>query len=131
MQKNLIVTLLFSILIAFFAILNAAAIPVNLIFVTVDVSAALVILIAASLGAILVYSLDIAGKMRMKKAIKSAEKELSASKESVVAMEREYNDEIRGLKNEIAVLETQLDEIVNAPVPELKPKLEETEPPKS
>lgn len=125
MQKNLIVTLLFSILIAFFAILNAAAIPVNLIFVTVDVSAALVILIAASLGAILVYSLDIAGKMKMKKAIKVAEKNLSASKESVVDMERAYNDEIRGLKNEIAILETQLDEKPQAPAPivEEKPKL--------
>lgn len=110
MQKNLIITLLFSIVIALFAILNAAIIPVNLIFVTVDLSAALVILIAASLGAILVYTLNIAVKMKLKKAAKVAEKKLKELQEGVAGIDRRYMDEIEGLRNEISILETQLDE---------------------
>lgn len=110
MQKNLIITLLFSIVIALFAILNAAIIPVNLIFVTVDISAALVILIAASLGAILVYTLNIAVKMKLKKAAKVAEKKLKELQDGVAGIDRRYMDEIEGLRNEIAILETQLDE---------------------
>lgn len=82
MQKNLIITLLFSILIALFAILNAAAIPVNLIFSKVEISAALVILIAAALGALLIYSIDMINKLKMNKRIKQLEKELDAVKRS-------------------------------------------------
>lgn len=74
MQKNLIVTMIFSVLIAFFAILNAAAIPINLIFTRVDVSAALVILISATIGAIIVYSIDAVSKIKSRKKCKELEK---------------------------------------------------------
>lgn len=110
MQKNLIITLLFSIVIAVFAILNAAVIPVNLIFIQMEVSAALVILIAASLGAILVYTLDIGVKMKLKKAAKVAEKKLNELQDKVEGIDRRYMDEIQGLQNEINILETQMDE---------------------
>ncbi len=110
MQKNLIITLLFSIVIAVFAILNAAVIPVNLIFVSLNVSAALVILIAASLGAILVYTIDLGVKLKLKKSVKVAEKKLTVLQEKTEGIDRRYMDEIQGLQNEISVLETQLDE---------------------
>lgn len=74
MQKNIIITLLFSILIALFAILNAGVVPVNLIFTQIDISAALVILISASIGAIIVYSLDAVSKIKTKKKHKELEK---------------------------------------------------------
>lgn len=109
MQKNLIITLLFSIIIAVFAILNAAVIPVNLIFVKLDVSAALVILIAASLGAILVYSMELANKMKSKKAMKTEKKHYEEQLELFTVKEKGYLEEIDGLKNEIAVLEAHLD----------------------
>ncbi len=92
MQKNIIVTLLFAIVIALFAILNAGAVPVNLIFAKVQISAALVILIAASIGAIIVYSIDAIALFKYKKIIKGNEKtietltkELDALKASAAA----------------------------------------------
>ncbi|MCK8058524.1 MULTISPECIES: lipopolysaccharide assembly protein LapA domain-containing protein [unclassified Fusibacter] len=76
MQKNIVIILLCSIGIAVFAILNAGAVPVNLIFTKVNVSAALVILISASLGAIIVYFLDTVSRMKSKKSKKEFEKML-------------------------------------------------------
>lgn len=114
MQKNMVITLLFSILIALFAILNAAVISVNLIFVTLEVSAALVILISASLGAILVYFLDLATKMKLKKTNKLTEIKYEEQLELFVVKEKAYLEEIDGLKNEVSILETQLDVIENA-----------------
>ena len=109
MQRNLIITLLFSILIAVFALLNAAVIPVNLIFITVEISAALVILISACLGAILVYFLDLAAKLKLKKSSKISQAKLDEQLELFTVKEKGYLEEIDGLKNEIAVLETQMD----------------------
>ena len=74
MQKNLIITLLFSIFIALFAILNASAVPINFIFAVVDVSVALVILISASIGAIILYSMGAISKLKARKAIKEKDK---------------------------------------------------------
>lgn len=74
MQKNLIITLLFSIFIALFAILNASAVPINFIFATVDISIALVILISASIGAIILYSMGAISKIKARKMIKEKDK---------------------------------------------------------
>ncbi len=111
MQKNLIITLLFSIVIALFAILNAAAIPVNLIFTKLEVSAALVILISASLGAILIYSLELAGKLRLKKSAKHTQKHYEEQLEMFNVKEKGYLEEIEGLKNELAALEAHVDAV--------------------
>lgn len=75
MQKSLIVTLLFSIVIAIFAILNAAPIEINLIATKLSVSAALVILISASFGAVVVYSLEVFSKLKAKKQYRDLEKQ--------------------------------------------------------
>lgn len=75
MQKSLIVTLLFSIVIAIFAILNAAPIEINLIATRLSVSAALVILISASFGAVVVYSLEVFSKLKAKKQYRDLEKQ--------------------------------------------------------
>jgi len=74
MQKNIIITLLFSIFIALFAILNASAVPINFIFARVDISVALVILISASIGALILYSIGAIGKLKAKKMIKEKDK---------------------------------------------------------
>jgi len=107
MQKNMIITLLFSILIAVFAILNSGVITVNLIFVTLELSAALVILIAASLGAILVYFLDLATKLKLKKTNKQTAIKYEEQLELFTVKEKAYLEEIDGLKNEISIFETQ------------------------
>lgn len=107
MQKNIIITLLFSILIALFAVLNAAAVPVNLIFTKVDVSAALVILISASIGAIIVYSLDAVPKMKSRKKCRELEKSNSTlTNENTQLKEKnaQLELEIGKYKNEIEKL---------------------------
>lgn len=90
MQKNLIITLLFSILIALFAIMNASAIPINLLLTQINVSTALVILISASLGAIVVYSVDAVSKIKNKKIIKGHEKK-----------EADFLNELNQLKDQL------------------------------
>lgn len=109
MQKNLILTLVFSVIIAVFAVLNATPIPVNFIFAKVTVSAAVVILAAASLGAILVYFLELASKLRIKKANKTAMANYEEQLELFTVKEKSYIEEIEGLKNEVAVLEAHID----------------------
>ena len=114
MQKNMVITLLFSILIAVFALLNAAVISVNLIFVTLEVSAALVILISASLGAVLVYFLDLATKIKLKKTNKTTVIKYEEQLELFTVKEKSYLEEIDGLKNEVSILETQFEALEKA-----------------
>lgn len=121
MQKNIIYTLVLSVFIAIFAILNAAAVQVNLIFAKVNVSAALVILISASIGAIIVYSIDTVYKLKVKKQIKEHEKNiLSLTNENEMLKNKNKNFEVENndLKEinekynaEIIVLKKQLSEI--------------------
>lgn len=74
MQKNLIIILILSIFISVFAILNAGAVPINLFFTTLEISVALVILISATIGAVIVFSLDTAAKYQYKKTIRENKK---------------------------------------------------------
>ncbi len=102
MQKNIIVTLIFSVFIAMFALLNAAAVPVNLIFTKVDVSASLVILISASVGAVIVYSLDTVSKMKSRKKFRTLEKnnaDLDNENKQLKEKNAKLNYEIERLEN--------------------------------
>ena len=92
MQKSLIFTLLFSIVIAVFAILNASPIPVNLIFSKLEISAALVILISAAFGALIIYSLDVVSRFKSRKEIKALEKELLEVQISYNYLKGQYED---------------------------------------
>lgn len=105
MQKNIIVTLILSVFIAVFAILNAAAVEVNLIFAKVNVSAALIILISASVGAIIVYSIDALSKRRTKKEIKEKEK-------TIVRMTTEFQeltDKYKVCSSDLELLKEQIE----------------------
>lgn len=99
MQKNLIITLLFSILIAMFAILNAAPIPVNFIFAKVQLSAALVILISAALGALVIYSVDMLSRIKTRKQIKHLDKQLEEAKQAYGFLKAQYDDLIEAQKS--------------------------------
>ncbi|WP_304508891.1 LapA family protein [Anaerotignum sp.] len=101
MQKNMIITLLLSIIIALFAILNAEAIPINLVFAKLNVSAALVILISASIGAIIVYLLDAISKFKARKKLKDYEKlnaALTDENSQLSEQVKKYELEIKELK---------------------------------
>ena len=92
MQKNIIITLILSVFIAVFAILNAAAVSVNLLFTTVDLSAALVILIAASVGAIIVYLIDTLAKRKTRKELKEQEKIIVKMTSEYQELKAKYDD---------------------------------------
>ena len=102
MQKNVIITLVFAIFVALFALLNADKVPVNLVFTQIEISAALVILISACLGAVIVYSLEAVQKIKVKKQCKAAETNLKACQEQLETIRLEnksLNEKIKGLEN--------------------------------
>lgn len=83
MQKNILVMMIFSVFIAIFALLNSEIVPINLIFVKLNLSAALVILISATVGAIIIYSFDAIVLYKLKKKIKELEKKITYNNEQV------------------------------------------------
>lgn len=105
MQKNIIITLILSVFIAVFAILNSAAVPVNLVFTTINLSAALVILISACVGAIIVYSMDALAKRKTKKIIKENEKTIVRMTTEFQQLRDKYDD----CSNELEVLKEQIE----------------------
>lgn len=97
MQKKFVFALFLSVFIALFAILNSVAVPINLIFLTINISAALVILISASVGAMIVYFFGTVSRFKIKKTCKDLE-------DSKTNFERE----IRQLKGKNKQLELEI-----------------------
>ncbi|MBK5246456.1 MAG: DUF1049 domain-containing protein [Peptostreptococcaceae bacterium] len=78
MQKNqflFIISLIFSGVIAFFALINGSTVSVDLFFYKLEASLALVVLASAILGAIIVTLLGLAQYIKMKMVIKKMSKE--------------------------------------------------------
>ncbi len=100
-QWSLIVALLFSLLIAVFAIVNNEVVAVNFLFTSVEISLVLLILGSAAVGALIMVFLSLLRHVRvgfqvrdLKKKIKALEEELKA-KEALLA-EREPEEEAPG-----------------------------------
>ncbi len=90
-QWSVIVALLFSLLVAVFALLNNEMIVVNYLFGTMEISAVLVILGSASAGALIIIFLNLVRNVKLgfelrelKKKIRELEKVLASTKETVV-----------------------------------------------
>ena len=110
MQKNIIISLIFAIIISLFAILNAGVVPVNLIFIKVDISAALVILISACIGAIIVYSMNTISGVKGKKIRKDFDKNynMTLSENDQLKLELEkLNKEVEDLKSKVKKLKSK------------------------
>ena len=75
MQKNVVFSLIFAIVIALFAVLNSASVPVRLFITTVEMSQAVVILVSATIGAVIMYILNIVQILSLKKQIKKLKKD--------------------------------------------------------
>jgi uncharacterized integral membrane protein len=76
MQKSFVITLIFAVFIALFAVMNSAVVNINLFFASFQLSQAVVILISAVIGAICVYALSFVQIFSLKKQIKSLSKKL-------------------------------------------------------
>ncbi len=81
MDWRFVVSLLFAVVVAIFAIQNADSVDVKFLAWSLSVSQALVILISAVFGAIVVMFLSIIRWVRMRSQIKSAHKEVAALEE--------------------------------------------------
>ena len=77
MRFNIVMMLIFAIIITGFAIINAASVTVNLFFVNVEVSLALVIIIATLIGAILVILFDMYRNIQNRNATKELKKKIT------------------------------------------------------
>lgn len=101
MQTKFVISMLFAILVATFALQNANPVNIKVLFTEFSVSQALVILGSAVLGAIIVLLLGLIKQMKLNKQIKNLTKEVTALQEE--------ND---SLKQNIEVLQTNSEEYV-------------------
>jgi len=87
MKLSLILILLFAIIIAVFAVQNIAQVTVTLLFWKVEVSLVIVILVALTFGAIMVFLIDLGARIGISK----ERKELNAK----VSQLTEENERLR------------------------------------
>lgn len=92
MQITLIISLVFAVIIAIFAVANSEAVSINLIFVTYEMSQAIVILISSIIGAISVFLLNMVSKIKSSRNTKR------------------LNNEIKSLKSQLKLYEDQIQE---------------------
>ncbi len=77
MQKTLIIWLFTALVFVLFAVLNAMPVDVNLLFGTVRVSLAIIIVFPLFLGAAAGYTLDLFSRGKNRKRMKELEKQLA------------------------------------------------------
>jgi lipopolysaccharide assembly protein A len=102
MQKNqfmFIVSLVFAIIVTIFALTNANPVVINLFFYKFVASQALIILISAALGAVLVISLGLVKHIKLSSQIKTLRK-----------TNEELSAEIKNLSDELNTIKIQNDE---------------------
>ena len=118
MGWRFILSLGFSIIIALFAIANAGSVRVNFIFAVYEVSQAIVILISAIVGAVIVMLLSIVKNIKLNMKISSQEKvisELQREKEKNQAQFTELEKKYEELFTDI---EPEVPQIEEAPISE-------------
>ncbi|MDK2867163.1 MAG: hypothetical protein PWP51_352 [Clostridiales bacterium] len=103
MQANIILFLIFAIVIALFALFNATVVTVSFVFTQIEVSLALVIIISALIGALMVILFDSIKKLKTKKTIKELNKRITGLESQVKDKELESlkKDEVIKSKDEV------------------------------
>ncbi|MTI47786.1 MAG: LapA family protein [Firmicutes bacterium] len=118
MQIGFILSLIFAILIAAFALKNGDNVNIDLFFTTREVSQAIVILISTAFGAIMVMILGLVRQIKLSLKIKEQSKKIDTLEEEKQELETQLNTEIE---------ETLLEEEINNDV-ELEPVEDEIQP---
>lgn len=95
MEIRFIISLLFSVLVAIFAIQNAGSVEINFLFAKFTISQAIVILASAIVGAIIVLFLSLIKQIKQNMKIKHLNKEI----ESLV----EERDKLQAMVDEITI----------------------------
>lgn len=123
MQFNFILSMIFALFVAIFAIVNSEPVTINLFFKTINSNMAVVIFFSTALGGLIVFLFNTFTSFRKNREIKSVSKEktsveleLEKAKETI----ENYEKEIDTYKKEIESLQKK---DIN-PIPEV---LEDTE----
>ena len=87
MDKGFILFLIFAVLIGVFAVGNSERVVINFILTEIEISQALVIIVSALLGAMVVFLTGLIRQLSYKKEIKEKEKEISKLKENTNVLE--------------------------------------------
>ena len=93
MQVTLIISLVFAVIIAVFAVANSEAVSINLIFITYEMSQAIVILISSIIGAISVFLLNLFTKAKSSRNTKKLSKEIKDLKSKLTVYENQIQEE--------------------------------------
>lgn len=113
MQFTFIISMIFAVIIAFFAVANSEPVTINLIFKSFELSQAVVILVSAVIGAVIVFMLSLVS--RAKAAMKS----------------KTMNKEFTNTKNQLAQCQSELEklkvEMAERTSSELEPEIQEDE----
>jgi uncharacterized integral membrane protein len=105
MQKQFILFVLLSIVIALFAITNADIMTVRLFFWTFDLSGSLVILISVGLGGLLVFLFGLVNFFKNKRIVWDLQKEVKSAKLTIEELTRQKNlglQQVEDLKAELS-----------------------------
>ena len=90
MQVNLIISMVFAVIIALFAVANSEPVSINLIFRTYELSQAVVILVSAVVGALMVFVLNLVAKAKQAMKAKNLKKEI-----------KELNTQLEGCQKQL------------------------------
>lgn len=99
MEVRFIFSLIFAIIIAFFSILNSGIVKINLLFTNVNISQALVILISAVLGSIIVMLLTTIKQFKLKRKIKELSKSVKILEEENAIYKEKSEQDIAIVQN--------------------------------
>ena len=87
MQLNVVLTLIFAIVIAAFALFNAAVVTVSFFFAKVELSLAIVIIGSALIGALIIWFFDAFKKLKTNKQIKDLSKKNTEFEKQLIQKE--------------------------------------------
>lgn len=99
MQAGFIISLVFAIIVAVFALRNGSNVNIDFLFAKIQVSQAIVIFVSAALGAIIVTILGLVRHVKLTIKIKEQSKQISS------------------LENEKQLLENKIEEIIVKDIP--------------
>ncbi|HAS73302.1 MAG TPA: hypothetical protein DCS67_04070 [Clostridiales bacterium UBA8960] len=105
MQTNIVLVLVFAIIVTLFAIFNASVVTVSLFFVDIEVSLALVIIVAALVGAIVVILLDSVKKIKHSMHVKELQKKIVELEKKVVDFEKQVAAKDETISNQRIIIE--------------------------
>lgn len=114
MQKQFILFVLLSIIIAFFAITNADIMTVRLFFWTYDLSGSLVILISVALGGLLVFLFGLVTFFKHKKIVWDLHKDVKSAQSTIDELTKQKNLNLQQIENLKAELSSNREETIRA-----------------